>query len=394
MTTTLDASRTTPNPLQDLTGIRGPIITRADLGYDRARAVYNGAVDRHPLAVVRCADVADVLACVGTPANAGCRSRSAAAAITAEDSGSATRSGHRPRRAAEHLGRPGGRHRPGRRRLHLGRCRPRHRRVRDGNAVGFRVHDRRRWTRPRRWSRLPQPTLRTHRRQPGLGRRRARRRPFVTASAESHPDLFWALRGGGGNFGVVTSFTFRCHPVGEQGVIIGGPVMYDIADVEDLFRWYRELLPSLPETSTAGSASPHSVRPAVPGAFVGRRSSASSSGPTPGRTPRPTRCWPRSATSADPLLDGMAPMPFSVLQTAFDPLLPTGLQWYWKADFFDRDHRRGHCCPSPVRRDHPDSAVRDAHVPDQWGRRPGAGGRYGVRVPQWRLDGRDCRDRR
>ena len=46
---------------------------------------------------------------------------------------------------------------------------------------------------------------------------------------------------------MVTSFTFRCHPIGEQGVIIGGPVLYDIADVEDVFRWYRDLLPTLPD---------------------------------------------------------------------------------------------------------------------------------------------------
>ncbi len=70
---------------------------------------------------------------------------------------------------------------------------------------------------------------------------------FVTASATEHGDLFWALRGGGGNFGVVTSFTFRTHDIGENGTIIGGPVLYDLADAPEVMRWYRELLPSLPE---------------------------------------------------------------------------------------------------------------------------------------------------
>ena len=70
---------------------------------------------------------------------------------------------------------------------------------------------------------------------------------FVTASESSHSDLFWALRGGGGNFGIVTSFTFRCHDIGEHGTIIGGPVFYDLADTPEVMRWYRELVPSLPE---------------------------------------------------------------------------------------------------------------------------------------------------
>src|SRR5215469_4819148 len=67
---------------------------------------------------------------------------------------------------------------------------------------------------------------------------------FVTASAQEHPDLFWALRGGGGNFGVVTSFEFRGHDV---GTVVAGPVLYDVADTTDLLRWYREILPTLPE---------------------------------------------------------------------------------------------------------------------------------------------------
>src|SRR5206468_12044837 len=67
---------------------------------------------------------------------------------------------------------------------------------------------------------------------------------FVTASADAHPDLFWALRGGGGNFGIVTSFALRCH---EIGTVVAGPVLYDVADTAEVMRWYRELLPSLPE---------------------------------------------------------------------------------------------------------------------------------------------------
>src|SRR6478609_2448041 len=70
---------------------------------------------------------------------------------------------------------------------------------------------------------------------------------LVTADETSHPDLFWALRGGGGNFGVVTSFTFRTHDIGDQGMIVGGPVLYDLGDTEAVMEWYRELHPSLPE---------------------------------------------------------------------------------------------------------------------------------------------------
>ena len=120
--------------------------------------------------------------------------------------------------------------------------------VRHGHPVRLpRLHRRRR-AHPRRRHRLPVPPVRPHRRQPALRRRRARRRQLRHGVARpSTRDLFWALRGGGGNFGVVTSFTFRSHDIGENGTVIGGPVLYDLADTPEVMRWYRELLPSLPE---------------------------------------------------------------------------------------------------------------------------------------------------
>jgi FAD/FMN-containing dehydrogenase len=156
---------------------------------------------------------------------------------------------------------------------------------------------------------------------------------FVTASETSHRDLFWALRGGGGNFGVVTSFTFRCHDIGERGMIIGGPVLYDIADTPDVMRWYRELLPSLPE-ELSGWIGLLTIPPAppFPEELWGRKACGI------------VWCYTGRHDAADELLDpikqfgspllvGLQEMPFNVLQSAFDALYPAGMQWYWRADF-------------------------------------------------------------
>ena len=158
---------------------------------------------------------------------------------------------------------------------------------------------------------------------------------FVTASEDAHSDLFWALRGGGGNFGIVTSFTFRCHDIGEHGTIIGGPILYDLADTADVMRWYRELLPALPE-ELSGWIGLITIPPAppFPEALWGRKSCAI------------VWCYTGSHERADdvldpvrsfgaPLLVGVQEMPFNVLQGAFDGLYPAGLQWYWRADFFN-----------------------------------------------------------
>src|ERR1700730_1845627 len=67
---------------------------------------------------------------------------------------------------------------------------------------------------------------------------------FVSVSASNHPDLFWAIRGGGGNFGVVTSFLFRLHPV---KTVIAGPTLWPLEQSADVLKWYREFITKAPE---------------------------------------------------------------------------------------------------------------------------------------------------
>src|SRR5215217_641796 len=83
---------------------------------------------------------------------------------------------------------------------------------------------------------------------------------FVTTSAEEHPDLFWALRGGSGNFGVVTSFLFRLHPI---HTVYAGPMFWDIDRSDEVLRWYREFLPAASDELT-GFFCFHIVPPAPP----------------------------------------------------------------------------------------------------------------------------------
>lgn len=157
---------------------------------------------------------------------------------------------------------------------------------------------------------------------------------FVTADESSHPDLFWALRGGGGNFGVVTSFTFRCNPIGEHGTVIGGPVLYDIGDTGDVMRWYRDLLPTLPE-ELSGWFGLLTIPPAppFPEELWGRKACGIIWCYT-GPHDRAEEVLAAVKTFGSPLVMGIHELPFNALQTAFDALYPAGLQWYWRADFF------------------------------------------------------------
>ncbi len=156
---------------------------------------------------------------------------------------------------------------------------------------------------------------------------------LVRASADEHPDLYWAIRGGGGNFGVVTSFLFRLH---EVDTVIAGPTFWPIEAGAEVLSAYREFLPGAPRELN-GFFAFATVPPAPPfpeqlhlrkvcgvvWCHVGAEDEAAKAmAPLLERLP-------------EPLLHGAQPMPHPMLQSAFDALYPPGDQWYWRADFVD-----------------------------------------------------------
>lgn len=323
-------------PFTDLAAqLRGELITPGEPGYDAARAVYNAMIDRRPAAIARCRDSVDVIACVrfarthGVPLAVRGGGHNAAGLGVADDALVVDLSAMRSTTVD-----------------------PRARTVRvdagctwadvDHATVGFGLATPSGFLASTGVAGL---TL-------GGGIGYLSRRfgltvdnllsadvvladgSFVTADEHTHPDLFWALRGGGGNFGVVTSFTFRCHEIGESGTVIGGPVLYDFADTAAVMRWYRELIPSLPE-ELSGWLGLITIPPAppFPEQLWGRKACAIVWCYT-GRHDRADEILEPIRSFGSPLVVGLAPMPFTALQSAFDGLYPAGLQWYWRADFF------------------------------------------------------------
>jgi hypothetical protein len=324
-------------PYKDLAAtLRGELIMPGDSGYNAARAVYNAMIDKHPAAIARCRDAADVITCVRFA-----REHSVPIAVRG--------GGHN----AAGLG-------VGDDALVIDLSLLRSTTVDPGNHT-VRVDA------GCTWGDVDHATVAFGMATPsgflastgvagltlGGGIGYLSRRfgltvdnllaadvvladgTFVTATENTHSDLFWALRGGGGNFGIVTSFTFRCHDIGNNGTIIGGPVLYDLADTAEVMRWYRELLPSLPE-ELSGWIGLITIPPAppFPEELWGRKSCAIVWCYT-GSHERADEVLEPIRTFGSPLVVGMQEMPFNVLQSAFDALYPAGLQWYWRADFFN-----------------------------------------------------------
>lgn len=153
---------------------------------------------------------------------------------------------------------------------------------------------------------------------------------FVTANGEENTDLFWAIRGGGGNFGVVTSFLFKAHPVHTD---YAGPMLWPIERAAEVMRWYREFIVNAPEDIN-GFFAFLIVPPGPP--FPEHLHLKNMCGIVwcyTGELEKAEEIFKPIRNSLRPALDLVGPMPHPVLQSMFDGLFPSGLQWYWKADF-------------------------------------------------------------
>lgn len=312
--------------------IRGQIIDAEDPSYEEERKVYNGMIDKHPAAIVKCCDVADVISCV----NFG-RDNNILTAIR------------------------GGGHNAG----GLGLCD-------DGLVIdlslmkGIRVD-------------LKTNTVRAeggcllgdldHATQPfgkavptgilsttgiagltlggGIGHlSRAyglsvdsllevdivlASGKLVTASARKNPDLFWAVRGGGGNYGVVTSFLLKMH---NAGTVYGGPMFWHLADSEEMMKYYRDFILKAPKDIYCYFAfltvPPVDLFPA----HLHMKKMCGLVWCSVGNETKAKKAVDDFRDYKKPAFEHVGPIPFDKLQGLFDPLYPKGMQWYWKADFF------------------------------------------------------------
>ncbi len=178
---------------------------------------------------------------------------------------------------------------------------------------------------------------------------------FVTVNASQHADLFWAIRGGGGNFGIVTSFKFQAHPV---KTVIGGPTLWPIEQTEEIMEWYHDFIHNADENLNGFVATMVIPGPPFPDHLHLKKFCGI------------VWCYVGDPTKFDelfkpvldkkPLFAHVGEMPYPSVQTLFDGLLPPGLQWYWRADFFTElgaearaEHKKfGSSIPTPLSQMH------------------------------------------
>ena len=326
--TTLAAATTDLERLRD--SIHGPVIAPDDEGYDAARAIWNGAIDRRPACIARCTGVADVVGAVRFA-----RERELLVAVRSGGHG------------------VGG-----------------HALCDDGLVIdlspmkGIRVDPAARIARAEAgvlWGELDRETqlhalatvggIVTHTGIAGLtlggGIGWLMRKHgatvdnllsvdlvtaeggLVTASADEHPDLFWGIRGGGGNFGVVTSLEYRLHPVGP--IVLAGPIFHPLEDAREVLAFYREFIAAAPdELTTIFELSVAPPAPFLPEDVHGKPivmvGACYAGAPEDGiEVVRPLKEF------GNPLVDLLEPKLYTALQSMFDPSVPHGWHRYWKS---------------------------------------------------------------
>ena len=322
-----------PQSIEQLqSAMRGEVIQPADAAYDSARKVYNGMIDKRPQVIARCVDIADVIAAVQFG-----RENQMLTAI----------------RGGGHNG--GG----------LGTC--------DGGLVidlsrmkGIHVDPSARTVRVEPgcvWGDVDHATHAFGMAVPsgfisstgvagltlggGIGYLSRRYGltidnllavdmvladgSFVKANATENADLFWAVRGGGGNFGVVTSFEFRAHPV---STVQFGPTFWALDEAADVLKAYRDFIQKAPEQVNGFFA--FLVVPPTP-MFPEHLHLKKVCGVVwccTGSAEETEKSLKPMVSVGKPLLHHVGPAPFPAVQSLFDPLYVPGLQWYWRADNF------------------------------------------------------------
>ncbi len=322
-----------PESIEQLkSSIRGELIQPADAAYDAARKVYNGMIDKRPRLIVKCADVADVIAAVrfGVSNNL----------LTAIRGGGHNGAG-------------------------LGTCD-------DGLVIdlsrmkGIRVDPAGKTVRVEAgcvWGDVDHATHAFGMATPsgfisstgvsgltlggGIGYLTRRYGltidnllsvdmvladgSFVTANEKQNADLFWAIRGGGGNFGVVTSFEFRLHPV---SVVQFGPTFWPLEEAATVLRSYRDFIQKAPENVNGFFA--FLIVPPAPmfPEHLHLKKVCAIVWCCTGSAEETEAATKAMRSVGHPLLDHVGPVPFPAVQSVFDPLFVPGLQWYWRADNF------------------------------------------------------------
>lgn len=180
---------------------------------------------------------------------------------------------------------------------------------------------------------------------------------YITVNKDEHPDLFWAIRGGGGNFGVVTSFLFQLHPVKE---VYAGPIFWEANKAKEVMLFYRDYMKTAPDDMygfftlmiiPAAEPFPKELWNKNVCAIVWNYTGEIEKAP---EIFKPVREF------ATPVLDFAAPIPYKDLQSMFDAVYPHGLHWYWKADYLielsdeaiEDNIKYGTAIPTPLSQTH------------------------------------------